>query len=59
MYADAVAAPDSVERRLGVERLSVDDVCAVGDVLTVHVPLLESTAGLLDRRRISHSPPAR
>lgn len=52
VYADAVAAPASVERRLGVERVDVDELCAVSDALTVHVPLLESTVGLLDRRRV-------
>lgn len=56
VYADAVGAPASVERRLGVERLSLDEVCAVSDALTVHVPLLPSTMGLLDRRRIALLP---
>jgi phosphoglycerate dehydrogenase-like enzyme len=56
VYADVVAAPGLVERRLGLERISVDELCAVSDALTVHVPLLESTAGLLDRRRIGLLP---
>ncbi len=56
VYADVVAAPASVERRLGVERVSVDELCRVSDVVTVHVPLLSSTVGLLDRRRISLLP---
>lgn len=56
VYADPAAAPAGVERRLGVERVSVDELCAVSDAVTVHVPLLESTVGLLDRRRISLLP---
>lgn len=52
VYADAVGVSADVERRLGVERVSVDELCAVSDAVTVHLPLLSSTAGLLDRRRI-------
>lgn len=57
VYADAVAAPASVERRLGAERVSIDELCAVSDAVTLHVPLLPSTVGLLDRRRLSLLPP--
>ncbi|HSC04903.1 MAG TPA: NAD(P)-dependent oxidoreductase [Solirubrobacteraceae bacterium] len=56
VYADVVGAPASVEGRLGVQRVDVDELCAVSDALTVHVPLLESTVGLLDRRRIGLLP---
>jgi phosphoglycerate dehydrogenase-like enzyme len=56
VYADVVGAPADVERRLGVTRVDVDELCSVSDALTVHVPLLESTAGLLDRRRIGLLP---
>jgi phosphoglycerate dehydrogenase-like enzyme len=56
VYADVVAAPASVERRLGVTRVSLDELCSVSEVLTIHVPLLESTAGLLDRRRLALLP---
>jgi phosphoglycerate dehydrogenase-like enzyme len=56
VYADVVGAPASVERRLGLERVEVDELCAVSEVVTVHVPLLPSTVGLLDRRRLSLLP---
>jgi phosphoglycerate dehydrogenase-like enzyme len=56
VYADVVVAPASLERRLGVERVSVDELCAVSDAVTVHVPLLPSTVGLLDHRRMSLLP---
>jgi phosphoglycerate dehydrogenase-like enzyme len=56
VYADVVGAPPGVQRRLGVERVEVDELCAVSEVLTVHVPLLPSTVGLLDRRRLSLLP---
>lgn len=56
VYADVAGAPADVERRLGVTRVDVDELCRVSDALTVHVPLVESTAGLLDRRRIGLLP---
>jgi phosphoglycerate dehydrogenase-like enzyme len=56
VYADPVGAPPTVERRLGAERVSVDELCALSDAVTVHVPLLDSTVGLLDRRRIGLLP---
>jgi phosphoglycerate dehydrogenase-like enzyme len=56
VYSDVVAAPAEVERRFGLERVELDELCAISDVLTIHVPLLESTVGLLDRRRIARLP---
>jgi D-3-phosphoglycerate dehydrogenase / 2-oxoglutarate reductase len=56
VYADVAAAPAEVERRLGLERLEIDEVCAASDVLTLHAPLLPSTRGLLDARRIALMP---
>lgn len=56
LYADVAAAPAEVERRLGVERLEIDEVCAASDVVTLHAPLLPSTRGLLDARRIALMP---
>jgi phosphoglycerate dehydrogenase-like enzyme len=56
VYADVAGAPASVEQRLGLEQVDVDELCAVSDALTVHVPLLSSTVGLLDRRRLSLLP---
>ena len=53
VYADVVAAPAAVERRLGVTRVSVDELCSVSDAITVHAPLLPSTRGLLDARRLA------
>jgi phosphoglycerate dehydrogenase-like enzyme len=56
VYSDVAAAPVEVERRLGLERLEIDEVCAVSDALTLHAPLLPSTRGLLDARRIALMP---
>jgi phosphoglycerate dehydrogenase-like enzyme len=57
VYADQVAAPAEVERRLHVARVEVDELCRISDALTIHLPLLGSTVGLLDARRIALLPP--
>ena len=56
VYADAVGAPPEVERRLGVERVELDELLSVSDAVTLHVPLLESTRGLIDARRLALLP---
>jgi D-3-phosphoglycerate dehydrogenase / 2-oxoglutarate reductase len=53
VYADVGAAPAEVERRLGLERVELDELCRVSDAITVHAPLLESTRGLIDARRLA------
>jgi phosphoglycerate dehydrogenase-like enzyme len=56
VYADVVAAPFELERRLRLERVELDELCAISDVLAVHVPLAGSTVGLLDERRLGLLP---
>jgi phosphoglycerate dehydrogenase-like enzyme len=53
VYTDVVAAPAEVERRFGLERVEIDELCRVSDAITVHAPLLPSTRGLLDARRLA------
>ena len=53
VYTDVVAAPTEVERRFGLEPVEIDELCRVSDAVTVHVPLLPSTRGLLDARRLA------
>jgi phosphoglycerate dehydrogenase-like enzyme len=53
VYSDVVAAPPEAERRFGLERLEIDELCRVSDAITVHTPLLPSTRGLLDARRLA------
>jgi phosphoglycerate dehydrogenase-like enzyme len=38
--------------RLGVERMALADLCAASDIVSLHAPLLPSTAGMLDRAAI-------
>lgn len=56
VYADEVAAPREVEERLGAERVELDELMSVSDAVTVHVPLLDSTRGLIDARRLALLP---
>jgi phosphoglycerate dehydrogenase-like enzyme len=53
VYADVVGAPREIERQFGLERLEIDELCRVSDAVTVHAPLLPSTRGLLDARRLA------
>ena len=39
--------PPAVAREAGIEPMSVEEVIAKSDMITVHTPLLESTRGLL------------
>ena len=48
LYADAFAAPPEVEKELGVERVSLDELLTVSDFVSVHVPLLPETRHLID-----------
>ena len=56
VYADEVAASPETERRLGAERVELDELMSVSDAVTLHVPLLESTRGLIDARRLALMP---
>jgi len=46
LYYDIVAYPD-VEAELGAKRVSLEDLLSVADVVSVHVPLLPATQGLI------------
>ncbi len=47
LYCDAVARPSDLEERLGVTRVSQGELLAESDVVTLHVPLLDSTRGMI------------
>jgi glyoxylate reductase len=52
VYSDAMPN-EELERDLGAARLDVDEALRAGDVVSLHVPLLDSTRHLIDARRIS------
>ena len=52
-YADAVPADAALEARYGLERRSLDELLAEADILTLHVPLLASTKGMIGREQLA------
>jgi glyoxylate reductase len=57
LYADAIAAPPDVERKLGVRRVSMDDLLAASDFVSVHVPLMKETHHLIDAAALKKMKP--
>jgi phosphoglycerate dehydrogenase-like enzyme len=57
VYVDPVAAAPERERALGVERVELDELCAVSDAVTLHLPLTDTTRGLFDARRLARLRP--
>lgn len=53
---DPFVAPDYA-RRIGVELMSLDDLLAEADFVTLHTPLTEGTRGMLGMRQIENIKP--
>ena len=51
-YADTSRLPESAESALGTRRLSLGDLLAQSDVVSIHCPLIPETRHLLDRDRL-------
>jgi glyoxylate reductase len=51
IYADAVRAPEAIEKDLNVEYREMASLLAESDFVSVHVPLLPETRGLFDAAR--------
>jgi len=49
LYSDVMAAPE-LEQALGAKRVEMDELLGRADYVTVHVPLLPSTRGLIGKR---------
>jgi phosphoglycerate dehydrogenase-like enzyme len=52
VYYDPVRAPREIEARLCVRALDLDELLATSDVVSLHLPLMPETAGLIDATRI-------
>jgi len=52
VYADVRPAAPGLERELGIELVELDELCAVSDAVTLHLPLTESARGLINARRL-------
>jgi phosphoglycerate dehydrogenase-like enzyme len=50
VYHDAYRLPEAEEARLGVRYMAMDDLLRTSDVVTLHVPLMPSTRGLIGVR---------
>lgn len=53
LYADAMAATAEVERELGVRRVSMDELLASSDFVSLHVPLMKETHHLINAVALS------
>jgi D-3-phosphoglycerate dehydrogenase len=52
VYYDPAPAPREVEARLGVRALDLDELLSTSDIVSLHLPLMPETAGLIDAARI-------
>ncbi len=57
IYADAVQAPDAVEKELKAEYRGMNSLLAESDFISIHVPLLPETRGFFDGPRFSKMKP--
>ncbi len=57
IYADAVQAPDAVEKELKAEYRGMNSLLAESDFISIHVPLLPETRGLFDKARFAKMKP--
>ena len=53
LYTKRTRLPVDEERKLDIAYRALDDLLAEADVVSLHVPLDESTAGLIDARRLA------
>jgi D-3-phosphoglycerate dehydrogenase len=57
LYKDIVAAPTGIEELAGARRVSFEEILAASDYLTLHVPLDDSTRGMIDRAALARLKP--
>ena len=53
LYEDVIERPPELEAELGVKRVSRDELLTESDVVTLHVPLLNSTRGMIGDRELA------
>ena len=57
VYYDVVGLPASEEERLHIRRVSLEELLRTSDVITLHVPLIPATRGMIDARAIAMMKP--
>jgi glyoxylate reductase len=57
LYADAVRAPEHLEKELHAEYKGITDLLTQSDFVSLHVPLLPETRGLFDPSRFAKMKP--
>ena len=50
LYEDVIDRPPELEAKLGVQRVTRDELLARSDIVTLHVPLLAATRGMMSDR---------
>ena len=53
LYYDLVRLPEEIEEEMNVQYVSLSDLVRQSDVISLHVPLLPSTEGMIDREKFS------
>ena len=56
IYYDVVAAPD-IEKDLGARRVSLEELLREADIISLHLPLLRETRGLIGRQALEMMKP--
>jgi D-3-phosphoglycerate dehydrogenase len=53
LYYDPFPASREIEKQLGVTRANLDALLQTSDIVSLHLPLLPETAGIIDAKRIA------
>jgi len=57
LYADIVDMPADLEARYDLDRVSLDELLAASDIVTVHTPLTDATAGMFGAEQFAAMKP--
>jgi phosphoglycerate dehydrogenase-like enzyme len=57
LYNDMVSAPRELEAELHVEKVTLDELLAQSDIVTLHVPLTGSTRNMIGKEQIAKMKP--
>ena len=57
VYYDPIRAPEEVEQALSARYMDLDALIAEADIVSLHLPLMPETAGMIDARRIAAMKP--